>query len=56
MVNVNLREKQEYNKGMFSEVDDVSMAEPTQESQARCGGMHLSDREAETRKPRVWAA
>lgn len=49
-VNVNLREKQEFAKDMSSGVSALSTAEPTQESQARCGGTHLSGREAEKLK------
>lgn len=56
MVNVNLRQKQENTKGVSSEVGAVFVAEPTQESQARYGGLHLNDREAETQRPRVWVA
>lgn len=38
---------------MSSGVDALSTAEPTQESQARCGGTHLSGRESETLKTKT---
>lgn len=50
VVNVNLREKQEFAKGMSSGVDALSTAEPTQESQARCSDIHFGGREVETLK------